>query len=168
MESSSRVPIEIMIRPLKSEDLDKVLRIQAEAYKPELIESRESFLDKLTLYPEGCLGAWKGDHLCAYIFSQPFLYNQIIPLNQVMHHLPVNPDCLYIHDLAVGKQWIGGGKGTKIFNQIRDLARKQGYRQIKIVAVQGSEPFWTRLGFIVLRIVQYIPTVPACIMGYIM
>lgn len=152
------------IRELATADIPEVLRVQDDAYLPQLIESAETFLRKMKLFPAGALGCVDGERLCGYLFCHPWTDGEIVSLDSATLQLPVNADCLYIHDLAVEKACRGRGVARHLMDRGIALAKKAGLRQFGLVAVQDSEPFWARFGFATLRSFEYVPGVPASFM----
>lgn len=59
------------IRSLTKADISEILRVQQACYRSELIESAESFLNKLRIWGKGCIGAWDGNRLSGYIIAHP-------------------------------------------------------------------------------------------------
>jgi ribosomal protein S18 acetylase RimI-like enzyme len=116
-------------------------------YLPELLESDETFAKKIQLFPRGCLGDWHENELAAYVFSHPWLNNEIVPLDFNLRDLPSDPNCLYIHDLAVSSRFRGRGIADRLLKALFALADSMSYRDFTLVAVQDSEPFWRKYGF---------------------
>jgi GNAT superfamily N-acetyltransferase len=135
------------IRGITPADISDVLRVQEDAYIPDLLECANTFSRKLTLFPEGCLGYCLEGRLEAYVFSHPWRFGESVPLDQVIAALPENPDCLYIHDMAVGKALQGKGIARALLLELFNLAERMKLKRFALVAVQQSEPFWARWGF---------------------
>jgi predicted N-acetyltransferase YhbS len=75
--------------------------------------------------------------------------------------LPDRPDTLSLHDLAVAPEARGHGVARTLFAAVHALARERGFASVSLVAVQGSDPFWARLGFRAVEHFEYAPGVPA-------
>lgn len=146
----------MLIRGLTPEDIPEVLRVQKDAYRPELLESAETFLHKLNLFPEGCLGCFADVELGAYVFSHPWTAGDVVPLDHPLTALPKTPDCLYIHDLAVATRLRGQGVGAALLQRLLELAERRQLRHFGLVAVQDSEAFWQRWGFEARRTFAYV------------
>ncbi|MBN2201326.1 GNAT family N-acetyltransferase, partial [bacterium] len=89
------------IRLLTAADIPSVLETQAESYEAALIEHEAVFLERLRVFPAGMLGALSGETLAGYAVCHPWTFGRTVPLNTAGLTLPDNPDCLYIHDVAV-------------------------------------------------------------------
>ena len=132
------------IRQLTREDLPQVLVVQEDCYPPSLLEDREAFSCKLLLFPEGCLGAFEAGRLVAYVFSHPWCYGEYVPLHEALEGLPEEPDCVYIHDLAVMRSWRKRGIADLLIGRLLDLAHARHGGRVALVAVNRSEPYWER------------------------
>ena len=149
-------PIEPLLRPMSVHDLDALMEIQYDAYEHRFYEDRSVFVNKLNLFPVGCWVCTVHDVVVAYLFSHPSEYNRPPVLNREMDRLPKTPDCYYVHDLAVRKAYHGIQIGKLLAGKAREVASKGGYHQMALVAVQRSQPFWTKHGFIVAPVSQEI------------
>jgi ribosomal protein S18 acetylase RimI-like enzyme len=154
----------MIIRKLVSSDLPDILRIQQNVYRPELLESSDTFSRKLMLFPEGCLGCEDDGVLCAYVFAHPWQGDSPVPLDDSNLLLPPKPDALYIHDLAVETAYRGRGLAQDLFGRLLRLAEEKGLGTMSLVAVQNSETFWQRLGFKRGHALSYGPGVSAVFM----
>lgn len=141
----------ITINPMQEADLDRVLAIQAQTYRPDFHEERPLFAEKLRLYPQGCWMAWSNALPAAYLVSHPWSQDRIVALHAILRHLPQKPDCYYIHDLSVSPTFHGRGFGRIMVEKAKECAANSGFKTILLVAVQGSHPFWSKFGFQLLE-----------------
>ena len=135
------------IRPMHPEDLPEVVRIQALCYSQIVPESPESLTDKQRLSPDTCLVACTGAGLLAYLLTLPWCAASPPLLDARLDALPAQPDCLYMHDLAVDPTARGSGAGRLLVEQVLMQAQQQGLQQVCLIAIQGSQPYWQRYGF---------------------
>jgi GNAT superfamily N-acetyltransferase len=152
------------IRPLTGGDLPRVLVVQEDCYSRSLLEDEETFSCKLLLFPEGCLGAFEGERLVAYVFSHPWSDGEFVPLHEPLDSLPDAPDCLYIHDLAVMRPWRNRGIADLLVNRLFDLAHSHRIERVGLVAVNRSEPYWERYRLRRTYCITYSEGVPATYM----
>lgn len=89
------------IKTIPASDLDAVVAVQQQSYPKELWEDAAIFREKQRVFPEGALGWYQDGVLQAYLFVHPWRKNETAPLFTENMSLPENPDCLYIHDLAI-------------------------------------------------------------------
>ena len=138
----------MVIKYISIIDIDKVVEIQAENYGLSLNESKQSFACKRKMFLEGALGIFNDNCLIAYVFSFPWNCNRIMPLNSNICSSPKYPNCLYIHDLAVCKSYQNQGLGKILFNELQDIATFNNLRVLSLVAVNSTELYWKKFGFI--------------------
>ena len=145
------------LRRLTADDLPQIHRLEAETYLPSLHESDEAFLRLIDLFPDGAIGAFDGDELCAYAFAVPLPAGSVLELKAPLRELAPRADMFYIHDVAVGRRHRGRGLATRLVQAMLDLARTRGLRTSELVSVQGSAPFWQRFGFRRVEDFEYAP-----------
>jgi GNAT superfamily N-acetyltransferase len=134
-------------RPMTEADLPQVGMLAA-AIHPDFPEDDAVFAERLRLYPAGCHVLARGEALAAYVVSHPWIDRQPPALNDLLGVLPDRPSTYYIHDLALAPAARGSGAGGKIVAQLAALARTEALPTMSLVAVNGSERFWQRRGFV--------------------
>ena len=136
-----------MWRPMTPADLPRVGEIAA-ALHPSYPESPAVFAERLALYPEGChVLAPAGGALAGYVVSHPWLYQEPPALNTLIGALPAQPSTYYIHDIALLSEARGSKAAQDIVTALIDHARRVGFSNLSLVAVNDSQGFWQRLGF---------------------
>lgn len=135
------------IRTATVTDLPAILQIQEECYYEVPLESSESFAAKLAISPETCFVGCYNHEVVGYLIALPLPYGEIPKLNTSRCSNPVWVDCLYIHDLAVGKKVRGTGIGTIFVNAIFKQAQTMKVSQISLVAIQGASSYWAKFNF---------------------
>lgn len=134
------------LRPMRTSDIPAILAIQAEAYSDMLLESAEVIALRLQASPELAWVATDAQGPCAYLFGYRSRAGTVTPLDGAFSE-PDDPDCLYLHDLAVARRAAGRGIGPLLVQRLLDHARAQRLRYSALVSVQDSEAFWSRLGY---------------------
>ena len=131
-----------------------IQHVQAEVYHQIEPESTDTLRSKWLASPGCCFAARarQGHHqthgpVLAYLLAHawdsetpPKLYQPIAPGAGKGRYL-------FLHDLAVSKRAAGLGLGRQMVERLLAVARKQDFAQIRLVAVQGSVPFWRKMGF---------------------
>lgn len=149
-----------MIRCFADLDWEQAAQLSKPIYYPDLWEPTEAFIIRLKLFPQGCLAAEVDGKLAGYAFSHPWVSDKIVNLGQVIGPI-ANPDCYYIHDVCVGKQYQGLGVGRALVYKIFEI---NTFPAIKLVSVLGSHPFWSKMGFHIVEEIKYTNKIN----GYIM
>ena len=123
------------------------LVIIASKIHPDLPESDAVFLERVQLFPKGCLGLFNVlDVLCGYIISHPIRYYQLPDLNCLLGEIAPNADQYYIHDLAILPEMRGSGLASGGVETISKTVASQ-YATMCLVSVYGTTIFWGRYGF---------------------
>lgn len=151
-------------QPIGENDIAEVLRVQAAGYRPELNESEAAFRLKLRLFPEGCWALWDGPRMAAYVFAHPWTKGRKVLLDSSGYELPSDSNCMYIHDLCVSPESRGSGAGSLLVLSLVEVAERRGLDSFALVAVQESEAYWRRWGFIDQFALEYGAGVPATYM----
>lgn len=134
------------IRLMREDDIPAIMRIQAQAYNEFTQESQEVILARLRQVPDLAFVAEDAQGVCGYLFSYRSTLGAITPLDAVFD--PANdPDCLYLHDLAVATRAGGRGIGPALVKRKLSLAAQDKLPYSALVSVQGSAPFWARMGY---------------------
>ena len=137
----------IDIRLMAAADLPAVLEIQAVCYTELTPESKESLHAKLRASRPTCFIASLEGEAVGYLISLPWESSNPPALNAETCRLPVSPDCLYLHDLAVMPSARKFGAGRALVEAFLTQLGASGLGHASLVAVQGSAPYWERYGF---------------------
>ncbi len=124
-------------------DIQKIAKV----IHPDLSEKPEIFAEKLSLFPEGCFVLVENSALLGYAFVHPWRLNDVPKLDASLLALPLNPECILIHDVAVLPEARGKGASELLVQRTLTLAKKQNVRVLALVSVYGSHLHWLRLGF---------------------
>ena len=140
------MPDLFQLEPLLFHDLDR-LNAVAQGIHPGLPERPAVFAEKIGLFPEGCRKfLWQGQML-GYGIAHPWQRDAIPPLDAFLRTLPSNPDCLYLHDVALAPEARGKGGLQRYMDYIKGVARVQGLASLALVSVYGTAGMWSRFGF---------------------
>ena len=127
-------------------DLQAMLAI-ADVVHPNYPEDSAVFVERLALYPDGCLVLIRDGRPVGYIVSHPWTYAQPPALNSLLGTLPVPPTTYYIHDIALLPDARGTGGANAVVTRLIAQAGALGVDNTSLVAVNDSVAFWTRHGF---------------------
>lgn len=133
-------------RPMGIGDLPGVLAV-AERVHPDFPEDAVVFVERLRLYPAGCLVFEARDGVIGYVLSHPWRANDPPALNARLGELPDRPGTYYIHDIALLPQLRGTGAASLAVAILLARAGKERLPSVSLVAVNGSAGFWQRHGF---------------------
>ena len=85
-----------------------------------------------------------GSKLARYLDNYPFPYYLVV---QSVEELPEECDSLYLHDMAVLPEMRGRGVGELLLRRFEEAARARKLAGSHLVAIQGAETFWRRMGY---------------------
>jgi hypothetical protein len=134
------------VRNLTNDDILEVMSLQRQVYTKNLQEDITVFIQILNVFPSGVFGVFEGDNLAGYLFSHPYLLNQIKPLNSQLY-LTGKENCFYLHDMAISPYYQGKGLTKQLFERFLLTAKNNVFEIQCLVAVQNSADFWGKFGF---------------------
>jgi len=143
----------ISIDRISLREIESVLEIQRDCYGEGYIEDRETFTRMIAVYPQGCLGASVGGIFAGYVFFHPYHENTVKPLDFPLD-LDGTEDCMYIHDIAVHPRSRGMGLTRMLMERVDEETRSRGFDVQCLMAVQGSQDFWEKYGFSIVRKIE--------------
>jgi len=135
------------IRAMESSDFSSIMEIQSLCFIDVVPESEESLSSKFLASPETCYVVVRGVSVIGYIISLPWIFDHPPPLNTESCQIPVNPDCLYLHDLAIAPTGRGIGAADALVQQFFVELKRLGLPRASLIAVQNSKKYWQRHGF---------------------
>lgn len=119
----------------------------ARAVHLDLPERPEVFAEKIRLFPRGCRKLALDGKMVGYAIAHPWKLYSIPPLDDYLGGLPSEPECIYIHDVAV----LPGARGTnaagRFVQEIKALALSRSISFLTMVSVYGTYALWARFGF---------------------
>lgn len=141
----------IIITRMTADDLCDVMRIQQRAYKGELVESFDTLASRLNIAPQFAFIAREQAHTRGYLLAHPWLADASPGLGLVLETLPEHGEVLHLHDMAIDPAYSSRGIGRALLGALTDATRRAGFNQITLVAVQGADSYWQKMGFCAVR-----------------
>ena len=138
-------------RQLAADDVDSLIQI-ADAIHPGLPEAREIFLERLKLFPQGCLALVDDESaaLGGYAISHPIQHRRPPALDSQLGQIAVEADQYYIHDLAILPTLRGQKLAQGAVALLLTVAEQ--YASTCLVSVYGTAKFWSQFGFVAVDI----------------
>lgn len=137
-------------RSMKTGDLARICQIAAICH-PDYPEDDAVLAEKWKLSANTCFVWQQEKGIGGYLLAHPFKFGIIPPLNELLDILPAECDTLYIHDLAILPESRGVGVGIQASQLMVDCARRENFKSLCLVAVNGSVPFWQKNGFSIVE-----------------
>ncbi|WP_342636830.1 GNAT family N-acetyltransferase [Enterovirga rhinocerotis] len=118
--------------------------------------------EKAGLCPEACRKLVRGEEMIGYALAHPWRLFDIPRLDSYLLALPPDPDCLYLHDIAVLPEGRGSGAAGRYVDHLRATARSRGLASLACVSVYGTSRLWRAFGFEII----VDPRLEAALRGY--
>jgi ribosomal protein S18 acetylase RimI-like enzyme len=148
-------------RAMSAFDLADVERIAAQVH-PGFFEAAAVLAEKQALYRNGAYMLEIGERPGGYVLSHPWRERSIPALNAMLGQIPADADTYYIHDLALLPLARRVGAASHIVEALEKHAKAQGFATMSLVAVNNSQGFWERHGFVV----EEVPGLAEKLSGY--
>lgn len=140
-------PAPFQWRPMATADLPGAyaLSVRVHADFPERLEVLD---EKFRLFPGGCFVLEDADlGICGYCFSHPWDAGPPPALDTMLQALPDVPIRYFIHDMTVDASLRRMNLASALVPRLVEIAHAVPIARMALVAVSGSAPFWTRMGF---------------------
>ncbi|MFD0412519.1 GNAT family N-acetyltransferase [Streptomyces sp. NPDC127108] len=154
--------VRIELRHIADDDWGGIAALEAEVYTPlGLSEGRAALESRARASPSTCFVLDCAGGTAGYLLALPYPPFESPDLARAEEHVPaadpgsthapVPPappsDNLHLHDLVVAEDFRGRGLARRLLRHLTTTARSQTYEQISLVAVAGSETFWSAQGY---------------------
>jgi ribosomal protein S18 acetylase RimI-like enzyme len=133
-------------RLMTQADIPAVLALQAECYEVAMNESESVFRSRLSVAPDSAWLAADAHGLLAYLVTYRSQLGKLTLYGSAFAPA-AQPDCLYLHDLAVGRRAQGSGLARRLVECALILAQAEGLAYSALVSVQASQGFWRKQGY---------------------
>lgn len=133
-------------RAMSALDIGAVEAIAAQVHK-DFYEHPEVLAERVALYPHGAHLLEIGERPVGYVLSHPWRMDAVPALDSPLGALPESADGYYLHDLALLPVARRIGAGGAMVEALARHAAARGLREMSLVAVHGSMPFWEKRGF---------------------
>ncbi len=137
-------------RAMTAADVEAVNAIAARVHL-DYPEDETVFAERQRLYPAGCLVLDLDGRPAGYTLTHPWNYLSPPALNVALGALPQTPSTYYIHDVALLPEARGASAGSDAVRAIIAHAATTGIANMSLIAVKGTQGFWSRHGFTVVE-----------------
>lgn len=137
----------MLIREMRPDDLSAVMLIQKRCYHAITPESPAVMASKLAAGAGCCFVCEEKKRVVGYLLGHPWRSDSAVALHQELEELPEECDSLYLHDMAVLPEMRGRGVGELLLRRFEEAARARKLAGSHLVAIQGAETFWRRMGY---------------------
>lgn len=138
---------DLIIRPVADTDLPGILAVQQACYGDGFLESGDALASRWARSPAMCLVALDGAAVVGYLLSHAWHAWAPPKLHVPLPATDAADVLWFVHDMAIAPAGRGQRLGERLYATACASARAQGLRQSRLVAVQGADAFWRRLGY---------------------
>jgi len=137
----------VNIRPVDATDLRGILAVQRACYGDGFLEPGDALASRWARSPALCLVAVEGPEVVGYLLSHAWHAWSPPKLHVPLPKADAADVLWFVHDMAIAPAGRGRGLGEHLYATARMAAQAQGLTQSRLVAVQGADAFWRRLGY---------------------
>ncbi|CAJ0793097.1 hypothetical protein LMG19083_02389 [Ralstonia psammae] len=146
--SAHRAPMsELTIRQIVADDLPGILAVQQACYGDGFLEPGDALASRWARSPAMCLVALRGADVVGYLLSHAWHAWTPPKLHVPLPTTDAADVLWFLHDMAIAPAGRGQRLGERLYAIASASAQAQGLRQSRLVAVQGADVFWRRLGY---------------------
>jgi GNAT superfamily N-acetyltransferase len=143
---------DVRIRHVSDGDWGGLVALEAGAYAAiGLSEARTALESRVRASPNTCFVLDLGHRLAGYLLALPypmFAYPDLTRTEEIPATGSARSGNLHLHDLVIAESLRGRGLAKTLVHHLIATARSDGYEQISLVAVNGSDTFWAANGFV--------------------
>ena len=140
------MPPAVQYRAMQTLDLNGAMQVQTECHVPDNLENLTTMTQRLRASPDTAwVAEWNGE-VCAYLVGYRSHMAHIPPLGSPFTSAQ-QPNCLYLHDLAVSPRARGLGVSQGLLDLAWSLAKQEALHHLALVSLNSSLAFWERHGF---------------------
>ncbi|NTS78477.1 GNAT family N-acetyltransferase [Catenovulum sp. SM1970] len=135
------------ISPIEAKHWNNILEIQHASYQEIGAEKLTVLKSKNEASPDTCFVSLSDTGLVnGYLLAHPWRGLSPPKLFKPLPDIKTS-EYLYLHDMAIKPEFKGKGIGRSLALKLFEVAKNKGVNCVNLVAVQGAETFWLRMGF---------------------
>ncbi|MEU7403297.1 GNAT family N-acetyltransferase [Streptomyces sp. NPDC044948] len=144
----------VRVRPLADADWDAVVTLERDAYTGlGLSEGRAALQSRAAASPDTCFVVDVGPRTAGYLLALPYPPRSYPDLTRTEHTGPTALPAerwgnLHLHDIVVAPGLRRRGLARHLLHHLTGTARARGDERISLVAVGGTDRFWSARGFV--------------------
>ena len=138
---------DVRIRHIAEGDWDGIAALEARTYgELGLSEGRAALESRAQASPATCFVLDFEERITGYVLSLPYPLFQYPDLHEPERDAFASRN-LHLHDLVIDPGGRGRGLAGRLVRHLTAVAQAAGYERISLIAVGGSDPFWSGQGF---------------------
>ena len=138
---------DLRIRHVSDDDWNSIVALEAGAYTDcELSEERAALESRVSASPATCFVLDAGPRTVGYLLALPYPMFRYPDLTRAESTVFDSPN-LHLHDLVIDDRFRGRGLAKHLLRHLAEVARSRTHERISLVAVGGSDSFWSANGY---------------------
>ncbi|MFE2596816.1 GNAT family N-acetyltransferase [Streptomyces sp. NPDC059396] len=138
---------DVLIRPIGADDWDSIVAMESRAYAElGLSEGRKVLRSRAEVSPETSFVLEAAGRAVGYLLALPYPADRYPDLRRA-EETGFTSRNLHLHDIVVAAAYRRRGMARQLLDHLVGTALSCGYEQLSLVAVGGSERFWSARGF---------------------
>ncbi|MET9863449.1 GNAT family N-acetyltransferase [Streptomyces smyrnaeus] len=139
----------VRVRRILDSDWDSVAALERDAYAGlGLSEGPAALQSRASASPDTCFLLDVGSRTAGYLLSLPYPAFRYPALEQTQGATAFRTRNLHLHDIVVTRTLRRRGLAQHLLRHLTRTAQAHGHERISLVAVGGSERFWSARGFL--------------------
>jgi GNAT superfamily N-acetyltransferase len=138
---------DVRIRHISDADWNGIVALEASAYTDSaLSEERAALESRARVSPATCFVLDFEQRMAGYVLALPYPLFQYPDLSRA-EEITFRSRNLHLHDLVIAEGLRGRGLAKQLLHHLTLTARSRMYERISLIAVGGSDSFWSANGF---------------------
>jgi ribosomal protein S18 acetylase RimI-like enzyme len=138
---------DVRIRHISESDWRGIVALEASAYTELALSEEQAALEsRARASPGTCFVLDLGRQIVGYVLALPYPMFQYPDLTRT-EEIVVPSSNLHLHDLVIAEDFRRRGLAKHLLRHLTATAGSRRYERISLVAVAGSETFWSGCGF---------------------
>lgn len=136
------------VRRIRADDWDAIVALESSAYAAAgLSEQRAALQSRAHASPATCFVLEHGRTVAGYALALPYPRFRYPGLGEP-ERTAFRSANLHLHDLVVAEELRRRGLAGRLLGHLTAVAREWRHEHLSLVAVAGSEGYWSRRGFV--------------------
>src|SRR3979409_553932 len=137
----------VCVRHISDSDWASIVALEASAYTDSgLSEERDVLESRARTSPATCFVLDTGQQIAGYLLALPYPMFQYPDLTRTAE-TSFDSRTLHLHDLVIASNFRKHGLAKHLLHHLAATARSRMYERISLIAVAGSDTFWSANGY---------------------
>ncbi|WP_406277757.1 GNAT family N-acetyltransferase [Embleya sp. NBC_00896] len=138
---------DVHIRRITDDDWNGIVALEAGAYTDSaLSEERAALESRARASPATCFVLECDRRLAGYVLALPYpMFRYPDPTRR--EEIAFRSPNLHLHDLVIAENLRGRGLAKRLLRHLTTTAGSRAHERISLIAVGGSETFWSTNGY---------------------